>query len=128
MCVVLSTQYDLELLKRYSHVVYCRMHRQLRPHYINHHLSPIFNSPSYFYALSFAMSGRIEKHILRAAFDTPEDPYLPKEILWRQKEQVRLCLCLTPAQQCLSNIVYPFSLPSSHSISIVLRRSRLRLD
>jgi hypothetical protein len=49
-----------------------------------------------YYALSFAMSGRIEKHILRAAFDTPEDPYLPKEILWRQKEQVRLCL--TPAQ------------------------------
>lgn len=31
--------------------------------------------------------GRIEKHILRAAFDTPEDPYLPHEILWRQKEQ-----------------------------------------
>lgn len=32
-------------------------------------------------------TGRIEKHILRDAFDTPEDPYLPKEILWRQKEQ-----------------------------------------
>ena len=32
-------------------------------------------------------NGRIEKHILREAFDTPEDPYLPKEILWRQKEQ-----------------------------------------
>ena len=31
--------------------------------------------------------GRIEKHILRAAFDTPEDPYLQPEILWRQKEQ-----------------------------------------
>jgi asparagine synthase (glutamine-hydrolysing) len=31
--------------------------------------------------------GRIEKHILRAAFDTPENPYLPQEILWRQKEQ-----------------------------------------
>lgn len=31
--------------------------------------------------------GRIEKHILRQAFDTPEDPYLPSEILWRQKEQ-----------------------------------------
>lgn len=30
---------------------------------------------------------RIEKHILRAAFDTPEDPYLPDDILWRQKEQ-----------------------------------------
>jgi asparagine synthase (glutamine-hydrolysing) len=29
----------------------------------------------------------IEKYILRKAFDTPEDPYLPQEILWRQKEQ-----------------------------------------
>ena len=30
---------------------------------------------------------RIEKHVLRAAFDTPDNPYLPDEILWRQKEQ-----------------------------------------
>jgi asparagine synthase (glutamine-hydrolysing) len=29
----------------------------------------------------------IEKYILRKAFDTPEDPFLPKEVLWRQKEQ-----------------------------------------
>ena len=29
----------------------------------------------------------IEKYILRKAFDTPEDPYLPEEVLWRQKEQ-----------------------------------------
>lgn len=35
--------------------------------------------------------GRIEKYILRKAFDTKDDPnnkpYLPDEILWRQKEQ-----------------------------------------
>lgn len=35
--------------------------------------------------------GRIEKHILRKAFDTSDEPdvepYLPDEILWRQKEQ-----------------------------------------
>jgi asparagine synthase (glutamine-hydrolysing) len=31
---------------------------------------------------------RIEKYILRKAFDTIEDPYLPEDILWRQKEQV----------------------------------------
>lgn len=31
--------------------------------------------------------GRIVKHILREAFDTPDDPYLPADILWRQKEQ-----------------------------------------
>jgi asparagine synthase (glutamine-hydrolysing) len=30
---------------------------------------------------------RIEKYVLRKAFDTPEDPYLPASILWRQKEQ-----------------------------------------
>ncbi|ODV85459.1 hypothetical protein CANARDRAFT_221214 [[Candida] arabinofermentans NRRL YB-2248] len=36
-------------------------------------------------------SGKIEKYILRKAFDTSDDPtakpYLPQEILWRQKEQ-----------------------------------------
>lgn len=30
---------------------------------------------------------RIEKWAMRKAFDDPEDPYLPDEILWRQKEQ-----------------------------------------
>jgi asparagine synthase (glutamine-hydrolysing) len=28
-----------------------------------------------------------EKYILRKAFDTPDSPYLPTEVLWRQKEQ-----------------------------------------
>ncbi|WP_162128518.1 asparagine synthase B [Flavobacterium phycosphaerae] len=28
-----------------------------------------------------------EKYILRKAFDTPDSPYLPDEVLWRQKEQ-----------------------------------------
>ena len=32
-------------------------------------------------------NNNIEKYILRKAFDTPDDPYLPEEILWRQKEQ-----------------------------------------
>eukprot|EP00547_Thalassionema_nitzschioides_P000454 CAMPEP_0194204390 /NCGR_PEP_ID=MMETSP0156-20130528/3921_1 /TAXON_ID=33649 /ORGANISM="Thalassionema nitzschioides, Strain L26-B" /LENGTH=623 /DNA_ID=CAMNT_0038930387 /DNA_START=153 /DNA_END=2024 /DNA_ORIENTATION=- len=31
--------------------------------------------------------GRIEKWAMRKAFDTPDDPYLPDDILWRQKEQ-----------------------------------------
>ena len=31
--------------------------------------------------------GIAEKHCLRAAFDTKDNPYLPDEILWRQKEQ-----------------------------------------
>ncbi|KAI8908912.1 asparagine synthase [Gorgonomyces haynaldii] len=30
---------------------------------------------------------KMEKYILRKAFDNPEDPYLPDEVLWRQKEQ-----------------------------------------
>lgn len=30
---------------------------------------------------------RMEKHVLRQAFDDIESPYLPDEILWRQKEQ-----------------------------------------
>ena len=30
---------------------------------------------------------QLEKWLLRAAFDTPEAPYLPSEVLWRQKEQ-----------------------------------------
>ena len=30
---------------------------------------------------------KIEKYALRKAFDSTENPYLPKEILWRQKEQ-----------------------------------------
>lgn len=31
--------------------------------------------------------GRIEKYILRKAFDDEANPYLPSEVLWRQKEQ-----------------------------------------
>ncbi len=29
----------------------------------------------------------IEKWCLREAFNTPDDPYLPESVLWRQKEQ-----------------------------------------
>lgn len=32
-------------------------------------------------------TGKMEKHILRKAFDDQENPWLPSEILWRQKEQ-----------------------------------------
>ena len=30
---------------------------------------------------------KLEKWVLRKAFDTPEQPYLPEAVLWRQKEQ-----------------------------------------
>ena len=37
---------------------------------------------------SCKMSGnRMEKYTLRKAFDDPDTPYLPAEVLWRQKEQ-----------------------------------------
>ncbi|CAK4203145.1 unnamed protein product [Aphanomyces euteiches] len=32
-------------------------------------------------------NGKMEKYVIRKAFDTPENPYLPNNILWRQKEQ-----------------------------------------
>lgn len=32
-------------------------------------------------------NGKMEKYIIRKAFDVAEDPYLPENILWRQKEQ-----------------------------------------
>ena len=34
-----------------------------------------------------ARAGRVEKEILRRAFDDPADPWLPPDVLWRQKEQ-----------------------------------------
>ena len=34
-----------------------------------------------------ADQGRMEKHLLRQAFDDADDPFLPPEVLWRQKEQ-----------------------------------------
>ena len=33
------------------------------------------------------VGARCEKYVLRKAFDTKETPYLPEEVLWRQKEQ-----------------------------------------
>lgn len=34
-----------------------------------------------------AKNGKMEKYIIRKAFDDKEEPYLPENILWRQKEQ-----------------------------------------
>ncbi len=42
-------------------------------------IAPEFKMPS--------SHGGVEKFILRKAFDTPEQPFLPDEVLWRQKEQ-----------------------------------------
>ncbi len=32
-------------------------------------------------------NGRMEKYLMRSIFDTEQEPYLPKSVLWRQKEQ-----------------------------------------
>ncbi|MBN2601344.1 MAG: asparagine synthase B [Candidatus Marinimicrobia bacterium] len=39
------------------------------------------------YKLVDKTKGRMEKYLMRSAFDSKEKPYLPKSVLWRQKEQ-----------------------------------------
>ena len=67
----------------------------------------------------------VEKYILRKAFDTPENPYLPEEILWRQKEQfsdgvgyswidqlIEFCLTqITDEQLKTATVIFPYNTP-----------------
>ncbi|VDK51793.1 unnamed protein product [Anisakis simplex] len=69
----------------------------------------------------------VEKWILRAAFDVHDDPYLPEEILWRQKEQFSdgvgyswidqlMNYCaeqVTDEQMSKASQLYPFNTPHS---------------
>ncbi|WP_396212572.1 asparagine synthase B [Flavobacterium sp.] len=69
----------------------------------------------------------IEKYILRKAFDTPENPYLPTEVLWRQKEQfsdgvgyswvdtlIDFCSSqVTDEQMDLATELFPYNTPST---------------
>jgi asparagine synthase (glutamine-hydrolysing) len=69
----------------------------------------------------------IEKWVLRKAFDNPEDPLLPDEILWRQKEQfsdgvgygwidqlVKHCSSkVTNAEFALAATKYPYNIPTT---------------
>ena len=48
---------------------------------------------------------KLEKYLLRKAFDDPENPYLPAEVLWRQKEQFSECVCF-----CEAHELSPFTL------------------
>ncbi len=68
-----------------------------------------------------------EKYILRKAFDTPDNPYLPDEVLWRQKEQfsdgvgynwidelIDYCATkVTDAQLETAEILYPYNTPTT---------------
>jgi asparagine synthase (glutamine-hydrolysing) len=49
-------------------------------------LTPIHPQLKLSETTNLRQTGKIEKYILRKAYDTP-DPYLPDEVLWRQKEQ-----------------------------------------
>ncbi|NQX80799.1 MAG: asparagine synthase B [Flavobacteriaceae bacterium] len=69
----------------------------------------------------------VEKYILRKAFDTPEDPFLPEEVLWRQKEQfsdgvgynwidtlIEFCSARVSEQDMkLANSKYPHNTPTT---------------
>jgi asparagine synthase (glutamine-hydrolysing) len=69
----------------------------------------------------------VEKYILRKAFDTPEQPYLPQEVLWRQKEQfsdgvgynwidtlIDYCSAqVTDAQMEMAAELFPYNTPAT---------------
>ena len=69
----------------------------------------------------------VEKCILRKAFNTPEDPYLPEEVLWRQKEQfsdgvgykwvdelIEYCATQVSDEQLAgANIEFPYNSPTT---------------
>lgn len=71
--------------------------------------------------------GGVEKYILRKAFDTPEQPYLPQEVLWRQKEQfsdgvgynwidtlIEYCSAqVTDAQMERATELFPYNTPAT---------------
>lgn len=68
-----------------------------------------------------------EKYILRKAFDTPDDPYLPQEVLWRQKEQfsdgvgynwidtlIEYCASqVTDEQMAAAATLFPYNTPAT---------------
>ncbi len=60
---------------------------------------------------------RLEKYILRKAFDDPENPYLPAEVLWRQKEQFSGALA-QHAHACASSpMLYSSSLTHARHVA-----------
>jgi asparagine synthase (glutamine-hydrolysing) len=64
---------------------------------------------------------------LRKAFDTPDNPYLPDEVLWRQKEQfsdgvgynwidelIQYCSSqVTDEQLAAASVLYPYNTPTT---------------
>ena len=68
-----------------------------------------------------------EKYILRKAFDTPDNPYLPQEVLWRQKEQfsdgvgynwidtlIEYCASqVTDEQMAAAATLFPYNTPAT---------------
>ena len=68
---------------------------------------------------------KLEKYLLRKAFDDPEHPYLPAEVLWRQKEQ--FSECVVPHNLSFYSVLFFFYLISSHLPPPASQRRGLRL-
>jgi len=70
---------------------------------------------------------KIEKYVLREAFDDQQDPYLPAEILWRQKEQFQDGVgyswvdglkaytesMVTDAEFAMKEVLFPYNTPAT---------------
>ena len=54
--------------------------------------------------LKMCRGSKIEKHVLREAFDDKEDPFLPSSVLWRQKEQGRNSIGSRKSSQTTSHL------------------------
>ncbi|HIE45596.1 MAG TPA: asparagine synthase B [Flavobacteriaceae bacterium] len=77
----------------------------------------------------------VEKYILRKAFDTKEDPFLPDEVLWRQKEQfsdgvgyswidtlIEYCAAqVTNLEMETASITYPHNTPTTKEAYYIRR-------
>ncbi len=53
---------------------------------------------------------KLEKYLLRKAFDLPDEPYLPDDVLFRQKEQVCRPSAILMRASCVDTVTqYPLS-------------------
>jgi len=70
---------------------------------------------------------RVEKWVLRKAFDTPDNPYLPDSLLWRQKEQFsdgvgynwidtlieKTNNMVSSREMSMASLIFPFQTPTT---------------
>ena len=75
--------YKLIVYQPYRCIVYYMYTRSYRVWLHTQHGAPQINMQE----RPDGKHARMEKYLLRKAFDDPENPYLPESVLWRQKEQ-----------------------------------------